>query len=94
MGLPVTRPDRDLARLRRSRYVNTGEASKLVDGMLSAGRIRKLALDGSIKGAVLVGGRQVLIPRASIDGLVVPLDHALTSELPGTVRTIVRQAAV
>jgi hypothetical protein len=75
-----------LARLRRSRYVDTGEASKLLDGMISAARIRKLAMEGGIQGAVLVGGRQVLIPRASVDGLVVPLDCAATSAYAGTTR--------
>lgn len=71
---PASRPDRALAARKRQRYVSTGEASKMLDGILAAGVIRRLALAGRVPGAIAAGDR-VLIPRRSVDGLVRELEY-------------------
>jgi hypothetical protein len=70
---PATRPDRDLAASKRERFVNTGEASRMLDGLISAGVLRQMALNGEIKGAVRVRTR-VLIPRYIVPSLVKELE--------------------
>ena len=78
MGQPVTRPAKDLAARKRHKYVETGEASRMLDGLISAGVLRQMALNGEIKGAVKVRHR-VLIPRYIVPTLVTELDHALST---------------
>ncbi|HYW88564.1 MAG TPA: hypothetical protein VFB50_12390 [Chloroflexota bacterium] len=73
---PRSRPDRALAKTKRDKFCNTGEASRLLDGLISAGVLRQMALSGEIPGAVRVRSR-ILIPRRSLDGLVTQLEfHA------------------
>lgn len=73
MTSPASRPDRALARKKRDKYVNTGEASRMIDGLISAGVLRQMALAGEIKGAVRVRSR-VLIPRYVVPSLVKELE--------------------
>jgi len=73
MTAPRSRPDRALAADRRERYVNTGEASKMIDGLISAGVLRRMALAGEIRGAIRVRQR-VLIPRHIVPSLVRELE--------------------
>lgn len=73
MGKPVSRPNRRLAQIKKDRYVNTGEASEMLDGMISAGILREMALAGEIRGAVQVRHR-VFIPRSVVPTLVRELE--------------------
>lgn len=70
----VSRPARDLAQSKRARYVNTGEASVMLDGLISAGILREMALRGEIPGALRVRQR-VLIPRHVVPSLVTELEY-------------------
>jgi hypothetical protein len=79
---PATRPDRTLAASKRERYCDTGEASRLLDGLISAGVLRQMALGGEIRGAIKVRHR-VLIPRHIVPTLVRELEFsAVPSALP------------
>jgi hypothetical protein len=71
----VTRPDRELAANKRARYCDTGEASKMLDGLISAGILRQMALRGEIRGAIQVRHR-VLIPRHVVPSLVRELEFS------------------
>ena len=73
MAKPVSRPNRRLAQIKRDKYVNTGEASELLDGLISAGILRQMALNGEIPGAIQVRYR-VLIPRHIVPTLVRELE--------------------
>lgn len=75
----VTRPDRTLAANKRAKYCDTGEASRLLDGLISAGILRQMALRGEIRGAIRVRQR-VLIPRYVVPTLVQELDYAGTPQ--------------
>jgi hypothetical protein len=66
---PVSRPDRALAANKRAKYVDTGEASRMLDGLISAGVLRQMALRGEIRDAIKVRTR-VLIPRYIVPTLV------------------------
>ena len=75
MGNPVTRPDRKLAASKRAKYVETGEASAMLDGLIAPGVLRSMAVAGEIPGAIRVRQR-VLIPRHIVPSLVVELEFA------------------
>lgn len=62
-----------LAQSKRERYLNTGQASRALEGLLSPGQLRQMALNGEIPGALRVRSR-VLIPRVGLDKLVVELE--------------------
>jgi len=72
---PASRPDRALAKTKRERYVDTGEASRLLDGLISPGVLRQMCLAGEVKGAVRVRHR-VLIPRHVVPSLVTELEFS------------------
>lgn len=76
---PASRPDRQLARSKRDRYLDTGAASRELDGLISAGILRQMALNGEIKGAIKVRHR-VLIPKWVVPSLVQELDYAGTPQ--------------
>ena len=76
-----SRPDRALAASKRAKYVDTGEASRMLDGLISAGVLRDMAVRGEIRGALKVRTR-VLIPRYIVPTLVQELDHTLTPTYP------------
>jgi hypothetical protein len=76
----VTRPDRELAANKRARYCDTGEASKMLDGLISAGILRQMALRGEIRGAIQVRHR-VLIPRHVVPSLVRELEFSAPAVL-------------
>ena len=75
MTAPVSRPDRALARQKRDKYCDTGEASRLLDGLISPGVLRQMALAGEIRGAVKVRTR-ILIPRYVVPSLVKELEFS------------------
>ncbi|HEY1293647.1 MAG TPA: hypothetical protein VGJ60_11235 [Chloroflexota bacterium] len=81
MAKPVTRPNRELAANKRAKYVDTGEASRMLDGLISAGVLRQMCLNGEIRGAIKVRTR-VLIPRFVVPTLIQELDHSLTPTYP------------
>jgi len=89
MTAPASRPDRALAQHKRDKYVDTGEASRLLDGLISAGVLRQMALAGEIKGAIKVRTR-VLIPRYIVPTLVRELEFSAELPAPRKV-TVVRQ---
>jgi hypothetical protein len=61
---------------RRHLYVNTGQASEMLGGLLSPNTLRLMALRGEIKGALRVH-RRVLIPIRALPTLVTELEfHA------------------
>jgi hypothetical protein len=72
---PASRPDRILARTKREKFVDTGEASRMLDGLISPGVLRNMALQGEIRGAVRVRHR-VLIPRHVVPSLVTELEFS------------------
>ena len=74
MAQPDIRPDRELAAKKREKFVNTGEASRMLDGLLSAHILRDMCLKGEVPGAVLVRDR-VLIPRRIVPTLVRQLEY-------------------
>lgn len=71
---PASRPARELARSKRDRYADTGEASRMLDGLISPGILREMALNGEIPGALRVRQR-VLIPRHVVPSLVTELEY-------------------
>jgi hypothetical protein len=75
----TTRPNRELAQQKRDRYCDTGEASRMLDGLISAGTLRQMALSGEIRGAIKVRTR-VLIPRHVVPSLVTELEFS--AQLP------------
>jgi hypothetical protein len=79
MTAPASRPERALAQKKRDKYCNTGEASRLIDGLISPGVLRQMALAGEIRGAVKVRTR-VLIPRYVVPSLVTELEFS--AEVP------------
>jgi hypothetical protein len=72
---PASRPDRELAASKRERFVNTGEASRMLDGLISAPVLRQMALNGEIRGAIKVRHR-ILLPRHVIGTLVKELEFS------------------
>jgi hypothetical protein len=84
MAQPVTRPDRELARSKRDKFVNTGQAAAMLDGMLSAQQIRSMALKGEIRGAVRVRQR-VYVPRYIVPTLIQEL-YTPAASLPRPMR--------
>jgi hypothetical protein len=71
-----------LLRSKRARYLNTGEASEALGGLISAGLLRKMALAGEIPGAIRIRTR-VYIPRRALEGLVIDLEfHNAAPPLP------------
>lgn len=70
-------PDRRKEHDRRHEFVNTGEASEMLGGLLSPGTIRSMALKGEIKGALRVRQR-VLIPIRVVPTLVRELNEQAT----------------
>jgi len=86
---PSSRPDRALAKTKRERYCDTGEASRMLDGLISAGVLRQMALAGEIRGAIKVRTR-VLIPRHVVPTLVTELEFS--AELPPRRRVTVVQS--
>lgn len=87
----TTRPERALAQSKRDKYVDTGEASRMLDGLLSSGTLRAMALRGEIKGALKVRTR-VLIPRYVVPTLVTELEFSAQVAPPRKV-TVVRPLA-
>lgn len=85
MTQPATRPDRELAAKKREKYVNTGEASRLLNGVISSHILRDMALRGEIPGAVLVRDR-VLIPRRVVPTLVRELEFQAVLPQPAKIR--------
>jgi hypothetical protein len=73
---PASRPDRELAASKRERFVNTGEASRMLDGLISAPVLRQMALNGEIRGAIKVRHR-ILLPRHVIGTLVKELEFSV-----------------
>lgn len=78
------RPDRHLAAAKREKYCDTGEASRMLDGLLSAGVLRQMCLNGEVKGAVKVRTR-VLIPRHVVPSLIKEL-YTPAASLPRPMR--------
>lgn len=85
MAQPVTRPDRELAAKKRDKYVNTGEASRLLNGLISSHILRDMCLKGEVPGAVLVRDR-VLIPRRVVPTLVRELEFQAVLPQPAKIR--------
>ena len=90
---PASRPDRQLAASKRDRFVNTGEASEMLDGLISAHILRDMALRGEIKGAILVRHR-VLIPRHVVPSLVRELEYSAVTPPSAIYRTMLDVRAV
>jgi len=91
VSAPSTRPDRARAKRKREAFLNTGQASEALGGIVSAGLLRQMALSGEIPGAIRVRQR-VLIPRRALDGLVVDLEF--NAELPPARKvTVIRPLA-
>jgi hypothetical protein len=84
---PNSRPDRALAQRKKDRYCDTGEASRLLDGLISPGVLRQMALAGEIRGAVKVRTR-VLIPRHVVPTLVRELEFSAERPQPRHVTVI------
>jgi hypothetical protein len=59
---------------RRHLYVNTGQASEMLGGLLTANTLRTMALRGEIRGALRVHKR-VLIPIKVVPSLIKELEH-------------------
>jgi len=59
--------------------VDTGEASRMLDGLISPGVLRQMCLAGEVKGALKVRTR-ILIPRHVVPTLVTELEFS--AELP------------
>jgi hypothetical protein len=78
VSAPASRLDRALARVKRDKYCDTGEASRMLDGLISAGVLRRMALNGEIRGAVKVRTR-VLIPQYILPTLVKELEFSSAS---------------
>jgi hypothetical protein len=89
MSAPASRPNIALAKHKRDKYCDTGEASRMLDGLISAGVLRQMALRGEIKGAIKVRTR-VLIPRYIVPSLVTELEFSAELAPPRKV-TIVHQ---
>jgi len=77
---PASRPSRALAASKRDRYLNTGEASAELGGLISAGILRQMALRGEIPGAIRVRQR-VLIPRHVVPSLVTELEYQAPKQI-------------
>ena len=88
MAQPVTRPDRELAAKKREKFVNTGEASEMLNGVISSHILRDMALRGEIPGAILVRQR-VLLPRRVVPTLVKELEYQAVLPQP---KKIVRRS--
>lgn len=73
-----SRPARNFAESKRDRYCDTGEASRLLDGLLSPNQIRLMALRGEISGAIKAPGvkKHVLIPRHVVPSLLLELEFS------------------
>jgi len=86
--MPRANPDkRRRQEGRRERFVNTGQASEMLGGLLSAAQIRRLALTGQVRGAIKVGDR-VLIPVHVVPSLVTELEFSAQIAPPKKVKIV------
>lgn len=73
--MPTSKVWNRMAESKRARYVNTGQASRELDGLLSPGQIRDMCLKGEVPGAIKVRQR-VLIPLHVLPSLIVELEFS------------------
>jgi len=71
----ATRTDRQLAASKRAKYVDTGEASAMLDGLIAPGVLRAMCLAGEVRGALKIRQR-VLLPRHIVPTLIQELEFA------------------
>jgi hypothetical protein len=72
---PGSRPDREAAAEKRRKFATTGEASRMLGGVIAPGVLRAMALKGEIRGSLLVRDR-VYIPRYVVPNLVKELEFS------------------
>jgi hypothetical protein len=84
-----TRDDDRLENDRRHLFVNTGQASAMLGGLLTANTLRIMALRGEIPGAVRPPGRakQILIPIRVVPTLIQELEFTRVVPAPISVRS-------